>query len=147
MRIPRPASAMAMGAVALLCAATPATASTPTVHFSRIQYDAPGRDTTRNVNGEYVKITDSGRSAVDLAGWTVRDKARHVYTFPSYTLGAGRSLWLYSGKGRDAGANLYWGSGWHIWNNNGDSASLRNGRGTSIDSCTWTKDGHGYTDC
>lgn len=117
------------------------------MHLTRIQYNAPGTDTTHNVNGEYVKIINSGHSAVSLTGWTVRDKARHVYTFPSYTLSAGHSLWLYSGKGRDGGANLYWGSGWHIWNNTGDSAALRNGRGTAIDSCTWTKAGSGATNC
>ncbi|PWI45943.1 lamin tail domain-containing protein [Streptomyces sp. ICBB 8177] len=147
MRVRRMSSIAAVGAAAVICAAAPSTAATPTVHFSRIQYDAPGKDTSANVNGEYVKITNSKSYTENLKGWTVRDKAGHVYTFGSYSLPAGHSLWLYSGKGRDSGANLYWGSGWHIWNNTGDTAYLRNGRGTSIDTCSWPKDGAGYTNC
>lgn len=140
MRIRMSISAAVVGTAAVLCAASTATAATtPAVHLSRIQYDAPGSDSTHNVDGEYVKITNSGHSAVNLKGWTVRDTARHVYTFPSHTLSAGHSVWLYSGKGRNAGSDLYWGSGWHVWNNNHDSASLRNTHGTSVDSCTWKK--------
>jgi hypothetical protein len=138
---------IAVGAASVVCAAVPATASTPAVHLARIQYDAPGKDTTHNVNGEDVKITNSGHSSVSLKGWTLRDPKNHVFTFPSHTLRPGASVWVHTGKGRDSGATLYWGMGWHVWNNTGDTASLRDSHGKSVDSCTYHDSGVGYTNC
>lgn len=147
MRIRMVSSVIAAGAAALICAAAPATAATPAVHLSRIQYNAPGADTTHNVNGEDVKITDSGRTSVSLTGWTLRDAQHHVYTFPAYTLHPGKSVWVHTGKGRNSGASLYWGLGWHVWNNTGDTATLRDSHGRTVDTCSYRGTSAGYTNC
>lgn len=147
MRIRMVSSVITAAAAALLCAAAPATAATPAVHLARIQYNAPGPDTTRNVNGEDVRITNSGRSAVSLKGWTLRDPKSHVFTFPAHTLRPGGSVWVHTGKGRDSGATLYWGMGWHVWNNTGDTATLRDAHGHTVDTCSYRGTSAGYTNC
>jgi micrococcal nuclease len=74
----------------------------------RVKWDADGDD-TRNVNGEYVKITNKGAASVSLAGWWVRDSAsrqsatkaetRRGYIFPKGAkVAAGKSVYLHVGK-------------------------------------------------
>ncbi|MDP9868239.1 hypothetical protein J2S55_007505 [Streptosporangium brasiliense] len=42
----------------------------------KVYYDSPGSDLRSNasLNGEYVVIKNTTRTAIDLAGWTLRDK-------------------------------------------------------------------------
>jgi hypothetical protein len=141
----RPVLAAVGCAVAVATTAVPAEAAS-TVQLGKIQYDAPGSDTSKNasVNGEYVVIRNTGTTARSLKGWTVRDAARHVYTFGTFTLGAGKSVVLRTGKGTNSSTTRYWGKGWHVWNNTGDTAYLRNSAGTQKDSCSWGSVGNGY---
>ncbi|HET6529553.1 MAG TPA: lamin tail domain-containing protein [Actinoplanes sp.] len=60
-------------------------------------------------------------------------------------LGAGKRVYLHTGKGTDA-QHRYQGSGNYIWNNTGDTAYLRNAAGKTIDTCTW-KSGNAPTYC
>ena len=83
-------------------------------------------------------VRNGGTTARSLKGWTVRDAANHVYTFGIFTLGAGKSVVLRTGKGTNTGTTRYWGLGWHVWNNTGDTAYLRNSAGTAMDTCRWT---------
>ena len=126
----------------------PAEAASP-IQFGTIRYNSPGTDraTNASVNGEYVIIKNRGTTARSLTGWTVRDAQRHVYKFGTFTLGAGKSVVLRTGKGTNTRAIRYWGSGWHVWNNTGDKAYLRTAAGTSIDTCAWTSAGPGYKIC
>jgi len=144
----RPVLAAVGCAVAVTVTALPAHAA-GTVQLGRIQYDAPGSDTSKNasVNGEYVVIRNAGTTARSLKGWTVRDAARHVYTFGTFTLGAGKSVVLRTGKGTNTSTTRYWGLGWHVWNNTGDTAYLRNSAGTAMDTCSWTSTRPGYKSC
>jgi len=126
----------------------PADAAGP-VTIAKIQYDSPGSDTHANssVNGEYVVLKNTGTRARSLTGWTIRDESRHVYRFGSFTLGAGRTVVLRTGKGTNSATTRYWGMGWHVWNNTGDTASVRTSTGSAVDSCRWTSAGRGYTYC
>ena len=119
-------------------------AATPAVSFTKIQFNSPGSDTrsTTSLNAEWVRMTNNTRSAIQLKGWTVRDKAGHVYTFKtSYSLGAGKRVYVHTGKGTDGrpdAQHRYQNSGNYIWNNTGDTAYLRNAAGKTIDTCSWT---------
>jgi len=99
------------------------------------------------VNGEYVVIRNLGASAVSLTRWTVRDAANHVYTFGTFSSPGYKSVTLRSGKGTNSATVRNWGSGWHIWNNPGDKAYLRNASGTQLDYCAWTTSSPGYKNC
>ena len=118
------------------------------VQFRKIRYDSPGTDrgSKTSLNAEYVVIKNTGTTTRTLTGWTVRDKAHHVYTFPSFKLKPGKSVKLHSGKGSNTSSNLYWDRGWYVWNNDGDKAILRTSSRTLKDTCTWG-DGIGYKNC
>ncbi|MFI9528037.1 lamin tail domain-containing protein [Micromonospora rosaria] len=135
------ALATAVGIGAAVAAAGPAQAAPPAIEITRVYVNAPGTDTRANksVNGEYVKLTNRRSSTISLKSWTVRDKANHVHKFGDVKLKPKASLYLHSGKGTNTSTKRYWGSGWHIWNNTGDTAYLRNSSGKLIDSCSWGK--------
>ena len=101
--------------------------------IQKIYYDAPGSDPD-NPNGEWVEIVNDGAKAVDLTGFTLKDEANHIYTFPAATLSPGRQLNVYSGQGTDNAGALYWGLvGDAVWNNDGDTAFLRDPQGRLVD--------------
>jgi len=139
----------AVGCAALLATTAVSAEAASPIQFVKIQYNSPGTDraTNTSVNGEYVIIKNRGTTARSLTGWTVRDAQNHVYTFGAFTLGAGKSVVLRTGKGTNTSTTRYWGSGYHVWNNTGDKATMRTRYGTGIDSCTWTSAGPGYKYC
>jgi hypothetical protein len=135
-------------AFAIAVTAVPAEAAS-TVQFGTIKYNSPGSDTATNtsVNGEYVILKNNGTTARSLTGWTVRDAANHVYKFGTFSLGAGKSVVLHTGKGTNTSSTRYWGLGYHVWNNTGDKAYLRNAAGTAMDYCAWPSNGTGSKTC
>jgi micrococcal nuclease len=93
---------------------------------------APGRPD--NPNGEWLEIVNEGSEAVDLTGFTVKDRANHIFDFPHVRLEPGQALRLYSGEGLQSSTALYWGlSGDSVWNNDGDTAYLRDAEGRLVD--------------
>jgi Lamin Tail Domain len=139
----RTVSILAAAAVALagtLTISGPASAATPSLRFHGAQYDSPGKDTRSNasLNAEWISLVNTGSKAVNLKGYTIRDASRHTYTFGSTTIAAkGGRIWVKTGKGTKSGRNVFWGSGNYIWNNTGDTATLRNASGKSLDTCSW----------
>ncbi|MET9020944.1 lamin tail domain-containing protein [Actinopolymorpha sp. NPDC004070] len=124
------ALSVAMTGVAVLSAPGPFVGSADAatvIRFGKIQYDSPGSDNRSNksLNAEYVVVRNIGTTSVNLRGWTVRDAQRHVYTFGSFTLKRGA----------------------YIWNNTGDTATLRSGSAATQDTCRWTKAGSGAINC
>jgi hypothetical protein len=118
----------------------------PPVSFSRIYFDSPGPDNRSNtsLNAEWVRLTNNTTKAIQLTGWTVRDASNHVYPFPAIDrLGAAKSVVIHTGKGTDGrgsdgkpdGTQRYWQSGNYIWNNTGDTATLKNATGGTVDIC------------
>jgi len=63
----------------------------------------------------------------------VTDEADHSYTFPAgFTLDAGATVTLHTGSGTDTATDLYWGAGAPIWNNAGDTITVRVSTGTVV---------------
>ncbi len=67
-----------------------------------------------NLAEEAVVIANTG-GPVDLAGWTLRDEAGHLYTFPALTLFEGGAVALHTSAGSDTVTDLYWGLTEAIW--------------------------------
>lgn len=86
--------------------------------------DAPGDD-HENLNEETVTLHNGGETAVDLSGWTVADEAGHEYTFGDVTLDPGASVTLHTGSGTDTATDVYWGRSSAVWNNDGDTVTVR----------------------
>mgnify|MGYP006273134007 FL=1 len=98
----------------------------------RIHPDAAGND-NENLNDEYVVFRNEGAETVDLSGWSVTDAAGKTYTFPpGTTLEPGAELTLRTGTGTDGDATVYWGRGSAVWNNGGDTITLRGDDGVVV---------------
>jgi competence protein ComEC len=123
------------GEVTVRTAAQTATdGGTPTgrVVVSEINPDPDGPDRDR-LDGEYVVFENAGDEPLDLSGWTVTDAAGRTYTVPDgYVLDAGATVTLRTGTGTDTDADLYWGSGAAVWNNDGDTVIVRNSDGDPV---------------
>ncbi|MEU9272872.1 lamin tail domain-containing protein [Streptomyces sp. NPDC048251] len=138
------AAALAAGAL-VSGAALPATAADharphhPQVEISRVQYDSPGRDdrSNRSLNKEWVELTNTTRYAVNLDGWTLRDESGHTYTFDHYRLAGRATVRIHTGEGRDTRADLFQDRRAYVWNNDHDTATLRNDHGRFVDDESW----------
>jgi hypothetical protein len=118
--------------------------ATSRVRIYEVYYNSPGSDDRSNtsLNGEWIKLKNSGTTSQNLYGWKVKDAAGHTYTFSSnYYLAAGATVHVHTGSGTNSGAHRFWKSGAYIWNNTGDTAKLYNKAGTKIQSCTWGSSG------
>ncbi len=98
--------------------------------------------TNAQLNQEYIVIHNGGTAAVTLTGWTLRDLARpttpsHVFRFPTYRLGSGRTVRVHTGRGSNTSTDLYWGLSYFVWGDDSDKATLKNGSGTVISTCGW----------
>ena len=147
-------TAVLLGLTGLLAAAAapPAhatTAATPAVQITFVYYDSPGRDDRSNasLNAEYVTLTNTGRRSVALTSWTLRDTSSHVYAFSSYTLAAGASVSVHTGGGKVTSRHRYQQRAAYVWNNDADTAILRDAAGRNVDSCRWTRTGTGKISC
>ncbi|QKV91110.1 lamin tail domain-containing protein [Streptomyces sp. NA02950] len=135
-------------AAALLYPAAPAGAA-GSVHLSKIYYDSPGSDNRSNtsLNAEYVQIKNSTSRGVSLRGWVLVDASNHKYTFPSYTLGAGRTVTVRTGTGSDTSATKYQDRRAYVWNNTSDKATLRKSSGSTVDTCSYNSSRVDYKIC
>ncbi|MFJ9677193.1 lamin tail domain-containing protein [Streptomyces sp. NPDC101194] len=154
MRIPTAAPLALAAATALtgsLLLTAPASAASHQggLHLGRIQYDSPGKDTRTNasLNAEWVDIHNNGKSKLQLKGYKLKDDTGYTYTFGSYTVGAGKTVKVHTGKGRNGSGHVYWNRGSYVWNNTGDKARLIKPSGKLQDSCSWTRSDKGVKNC
>ncbi|MFG2478917.1 lamin tail domain-containing protein [Streptomyces fagopyri] len=108
------------------------------VQISRVQYDSPGWDSGSNasLNKEWVEVTNTGRSWVNLDGWTLSGRDGRAYEF-HLRLGGRATVRVHTGVGRDAGRDVYQDRRGYAWDNRADTATLRNDRLRVIDTVTW----------
>jgi len=130
--------------------ALPATASAaPAIQFGVIQYDSPGSDDGSNasLNAEFVVVKNVSGQKVQLRGFSVRDAQGRTFTFPAMRLRPGRTVRLHTGNGTNTARHVFWRQSNYVWNNGGDTATLRNATGKLIDTCAWTTAGTGTITC
>jgi endonuclease YncB( thermonuclease family) len=102
------------------------------------QSGAPIRITDLDPVEEWVELTNQGDQAIDMAGYTLKDEANHIYEFGYFTLKPGKTVRLYTGNGQNTSTKLYWGLGDDaVWNNSGDTAYLRDPDGSLVDLYTY----------
>lgn len=147
-RLGRAATAAVVSLLAVVCAAAPADAAT-TVKISRIYYNSPGSDTRTNasLNAEYVTLLNLTGVTQVITRWTIRDAQAHVYTFPTTSIPAHGTVTLHTGKGVNSGSQRYWQQANYIWNNDRDTAYLRNSAGAAIFTCSYNSTAAAYKNC
>lgn len=107
------------------------------IELTSIVFDPEGDDAT----GEHLTFANTGNAPVDLTGWTLSDSHGHRYTFPTATLPTNGTGTIKATTGTDTttGTPLILHAGWGaVWNNSGDTATLRDPNGTLVDTCTYT---------
>ncbi|MFI5868088.1 lamin tail domain-containing protein [Streptomyces sp. NPDC051546] len=119
------------------------------LRISKIWYDSPGSDTRTNtsLNGEWVQITNGTTSAVSLKGWTLTDASSHVYTFGTFTLKAGQTVTVKTGKGINTATTLFQQRAAYVWNNDKDTATLRRANKTVHHTCSYNSTRYDYKTC
>lgn len=143
-------TALALAAAGALLAAAPAEAAHQSgLHIGLVQFDSPGKDTRSNtsLNAEWVNIHNNAKSAVQLKGYKLKDNTGYTYTFGSYKIGAGKTVKVRTGKGKNVPGTVYWNRGSYVWNNTGDKARLVTPSGALRDSCSWGKTRNGQQNC
>lgn len=90
--------------------------------------------TALNPTGEeWVEITNEGGDIVELTGFTLKDEANHIFTFPQMILLPGTNVRVYTGSGINTTDTLFWGLSETVWNDDGDAAFLRDPTGAIVD--------------
>jgi endonuclease YncB( thermonuclease family) len=103
----------------------------------RPHYDAPGDD-MQNPNGEYVDVTNTSSSAVDLSYRVVQVGGSTIEFGKGSVLPAlGSRIRVYVGKGATTKTVKYWGKTGAIMVNSGGSAELRTTEGFRIACASW----------
>ncbi|MEK7705291.1 MAG: thermonuclease family protein [Myxococcota bacterium] len=87
-----------------------------------------------NPNVEYFRLANISAKPLALAGWTVTNTAGKKFPLPALTLPAGYTVAVSSGKGKQqldpsAPLEMFLGSAAEVWNNAGDTMTLRNAQG------------------
>ncbi|GAA4953770.1 hypothetical protein HD597_001287 [Nonomuraea thailandensis] len=120
--------------------ALPAQAAAPALQIVKIYYDSPGADRRSNesLNAEYITLLNTTRKAIDLEGWSVRDKTGYAYEFGAdVVLGAKKRITVRTGQGNDGTSSVFWNRRQYVWNNDQDTAYVRNSGGKLVDSCSY----------
>jgi murein DD-endopeptidase MepM/ murein hydrolase activator NlpD len=102
------------------------------VALTRVRFQ--GVDDAHNPNNELVEITRDNRFApptLDLTGFTLKNKAGDLFTFPAgFTLTAARtSVRVFTGTGQATETELYWGQAAGRLDNRAECVSFSNAAG------------------
>jgi hypothetical protein len=114
-------------------------AAASAVVLGQIQANSPGRDdrSNRSLKAEWVEVTNTGRSAVNLDGWTLSDRDGNRYRFKDLRLAGRSTVRVHTGSGRDTRTDVYQNRRDYVWDNRSDTATLRNHNGRVIDTESW----------
>jgi len=90
-------------------------------------------DGAADVNGETVTVRNDGLATVDITRWSLADASgKNLFIFPSFVLPPGGIAVVHSGRGSPSGPDFYWGKATGIWNDAGDTATLRDATGAIV---------------
>ncbi|WP_418280680.1 lamin tail domain-containing protein [Halorubrum sp. DTA98] len=86
-----------------------------------------------DVEDEYVTFRNTGDEALNLSGWVVENEAGQRFAFPDgFTLDPGENVAVHSGRGSDAETDLYWGTTSGVWDDDGDTITVRTADGREV---------------
>lgn len=74
---------------------------------------------------------------MNLDHWTLTDAAGHSYTFRHFRLDGRATVRVHTGEGRDSATDVYQDRRTYVWNNDSDTATLRNDRDRLVDAVSW----------
>jgi competence protein ComEC len=87
---------------------------------------------------EYVEIQNEESQPVQLQGWSLSDESNHIFTFPAFVMQPSQICRIYTNENHPEWCGFNYGSGEAIWNNSGDTATLRDGQGNIVNQFPYT---------
>ena len=129
---------MALGLV--VTSGTPAQAAFR-MQISEIYYNSPGPDHGSNasLNAEWVLLHNTSGSPITMTNWILHDGGqKHTFRFGTYTIAPHGYVKIHTGKGGRSQTNRYWNLSWYVWNNTGDTATLKDNHGNVLDRCSYS---------
>ena len=122
------------------------------MQISEIYYNSPGSDTGSNssLNAEWVQLHNTSGSRINLTGWILHDGGqKHIFKFGTYTIAAHGYVKIHTGKGSRTQTDRYWNLSWYVWNNTGDTATLKDNHNNVIGRCSYSdpSESHSYKIC
>jgi|GEM_PF-2109622 len=117
--------------------------ATATVRITYIEFDPVGDD----LDGEHVLIKNFGDLPLEMTGWTLSDEKNSSYKFLTFTLQSQNVVTVWIKVGTNDAGNLYWNDSRSIWNNDGDTALLKDKSGKLIHRCTYDQNSKNSVDC
>lgn len=106
-------------------------------------FDASGDGVASTTGDEFVELLNVGGQSVDLSGWQIRDSYGVRATLPEVELAPGAAFVVFGGAGLGAGwtsATAYGADSLGL-NNGGDTVSLLDASGATIDSLSYGAEG------
>lgn len=125
---------------------TPTPTQTKTATPTRTPTQTPGvyildifPNPSDNPLNEYVVIENNGNSSVNMTGWGIKaEKSGKRYNFPEdFTLGADKSVKVWTKTGQNTSSNLFWGSSVPVWDDTRDTGYLKNKNGDTVDTYSY----------
>lgn len=120
-----------------------------------IHYNAPGDDdgSKESLNAERIRIRNDSSEEVSIHRWRIHDAKRdNVYIVPyRVSLAPGDYVTLMTGPGADGTGDCddgdcprahgwHWDKRHHVWDNAGDTATVRRSDGILVDRCRYTRE-------
>ena len=102
-------------------------------------------DTSNSLNDPPDKFFDAPEVGVKLYTYVPGTMALAVTD--GFTISGGNSVKVHTGRGSNTAKNLYWRSDSYIWNNDGDTATLKKKNGVVADKCSYAGGSPGYKMC
>jgi len=94
-----------------------------------IAYDGSGNKEP----DEYVEIRNDSSQPIQLKGWVLQDKAKHVFSFPDFVIQLGQVCRIYTDEIHPDSCGFSFGfNDSAIWNNSGDCAYLKDQAGNMV---------------
>lgn len=91
------------------------------------------------LNDEWVDITNTGDASIDMTDWTLENGDGDTFAFPDgFSLAAGATVRVHTGSGSDSSSDLYWGTSMFRWDNDADTATLRDASGDVAQDTSWS---------
>lgn len=86
-----------------------------------------------NVEDEYVTFRNTSDEALSLSGWIVETEDEQRFVFPDrFTLDSGQNVTVHSGRGSDTETDVYWGTTGEVWDDDGDTITVRTADGREV---------------
>ena len=111
------------------------------MQISEIYYNSPGPDHGSNasLNAEWVLLHNTSGSPITMTNWILHDGGqKHTFRFGTYTIAPHGYVKIHTGKGSRSQTNRYWNLSWYVWNNTGDTATLKDNHGNVLDRCSYS---------